>query len=233
MNTPKDTNASDSHQLINEQRRRLAKGGLAAPIVIGTLLSRPVLGAAPHKCTISGQLSGNVSTHGTAILCSSLGLSPATYASTIPTTTTWPSRLKLIKNNGNPRDFADCPFGAAKMFEPAFERYNTNNGNAGAAATVFELLKGAAVDNAGVAVANRGIRVKTTGGFDTINGLELGKEALAAYMNATDQTKYPITQLDVVVMFNSVIKAGGVYNYSSTVSWDASKVLAYFRSLHA
>ena len=61
---------------LNEQRRRLTKGGLAAPIVLGTLLSRPVLGAAPYNCTISGQLSGNTSSHGAPVECGTLGASP-------------------------------------------------------------------------------------------------------------------------------------------------------------
>jgi hypothetical protein len=78
MNTPNEPLAREDQPQVNEQRRRLAKGGLAAPIVVGTLLSRPVLGAAPHNCTISGQLSGNVSTHEQGI-CSTLGVSPATW----------------------------------------------------------------------------------------------------------------------------------------------------------
>lgn len=230
MNNPIDPQTQDKQPQINEQRRRLAKLGLAAPVVMGTLLSRPVLGAAPHKCTISGQLSGNVSTHATTIQCNSLGSSPATYAFPIPTTTSWPSRSKLIKNNGNPRLFKDCPFNATVTFSDAFERYNTNNGNTvPALPTVFDLLKGGAVDDSGTPIANRGIRVKS--GYDTTYGLELGQEALAAYMNALDQSKYPITQQDVVAMFNSVIN-GGLYNYSPTVSWDAKQVRDYFRSLH-
>ena len=78
MNTPNEPLTREAQPQVNEQRRRLAKGGLAAPIVVGTLLSRPVLGAAPHNCTISGQLSGNVSTHQQGV-CSTLGVPPATW----------------------------------------------------------------------------------------------------------------------------------------------------------
>jgi hypothetical protein len=225
MNTSKDTNASDSHQLVNEQRRRLAKGGLAAPVVIGALLSRPVLGAAPHKCTISGQLSGNVSTHGTTVLCSSLGQTPAYYAGIAPSS--WPNAATDFLNNGSPRAFADTPFSRSPKFADAFERYNTANNNTGVA-TVLDVLQG----DWDLNNANRTLRVRLTGGFDTANGKALGMEAVAAYMNAADQTKYPITQQDVVAMFNSVIVLNGLYHYSSTVTWNASQVLAYFRSLH-
>jgi hypothetical protein len=48
---------------VNESRRRLTKAGLAVPAVLGTLASRPVLAAVPWKCTISGQVSGNMSGH--------------------------------------------------------------------------------------------------------------------------------------------------------------------------
>jgi hypothetical protein len=76
MNTPIEPKAEITHPQVDEKRRRLAKGGLAAPIVLGTLLSRPVLGAAPYNCTISGQMSGNVSSHGEPVSCRSLGVSP-------------------------------------------------------------------------------------------------------------------------------------------------------------
>lgn len=76
MNTPIEPNTANTHPQVDEKRRSLAKGGLAAPIVLGTLLSRPVLGAAPYNCTISGQMSGNVSSHGNPVSCRSLGLSP-------------------------------------------------------------------------------------------------------------------------------------------------------------
>jgi hypothetical protein len=65
MNTPIDPQVQETPPQINEQRRRLAKVGLAAPVVMGTLLSRPVLGAGPfHNCTISGQLLKNTSVNG-------------------------------------------------------------------------------------------------------------------------------------------------------------------------
>ncbi len=76
MNTPIDPQAQENLPKVNEQRRRLAKAGLAAPVVMGTLLSRPVLGATPHNCTISGKLSGNTSTHGDPVDCKTLGRSP-------------------------------------------------------------------------------------------------------------------------------------------------------------
>jgi len=63
-------------------RRKLVKGGLATPVILATLASKPVLGA-PWNCTISGQISGNVSTHG-EVACTSVGNSKATFAASYP-----------------------------------------------------------------------------------------------------------------------------------------------------
>ncbi len=49
---------------VDLNRRRLTKASLATPAVLGFLTSRTVLGQdVPWNCTISGQVSGNVSTH--------------------------------------------------------------------------------------------------------------------------------------------------------------------------
>ena len=188
MNTPIEPNTPDTRPQVNEQRRRLTKGGLAAPVVMGTLLSRPVLGAAPHHCTISGQVSGNMSTHDQSILCSTLGRSPSQFAST-------PGSL---------------PSSGTPLFKSTFaDVYAGASGDA----TVLEVLQGTVTVKSGSAT------------------VELGQEAVAAYLNAADQTKYPITQQEVVAMFNAVV-SGGTYAYSSTVSMNATQVLTFFKSLH-
>ena len=46
---------------VDLSRRRLAKSGLAAPIVLATLASKNALASPAYRCTISGQLSGNTS----------------------------------------------------------------------------------------------------------------------------------------------------------------------------
>lgn len=109
MNTPIEPNVQDTRSQVDEQRRRLAKGGLVAPIVLGTLLSRPVLGAAPYNCTISGQISGNVSSHGEDQPCTT-GLSPGYYKLSKHE---WPAPYVY----GGPPD-GQCPVNASST-EPA------------------------------------------------------------------------------------------------------------------
>lgn len=59
---------------VDQARRKLTKAGLAVPAVLGTLASKPVLAAVPWRCTISGQVSGNMSGHESET-CTSLGKS--------------------------------------------------------------------------------------------------------------------------------------------------------------
>lgn len=52
-------------KLPDEKRRNLVRGGLAAPIVLGTLVSKQALGGgASYGCSVSGKWSGG-SSHGT------------------------------------------------------------------------------------------------------------------------------------------------------------------------
>jgi len=59
MNT--NTNTETEKKPIDLSRRRLAKTGFAAPIVLATLVSKNALANPVYRCTISGQLSNNYS----------------------------------------------------------------------------------------------------------------------------------------------------------------------------
>ena len=58
---------------VDESRRRFAKAGLAGSGVILTLASQPVLGSYSSKCTISGNLSGNLSRNANTKPCNDCG----------------------------------------------------------------------------------------------------------------------------------------------------------------
>lgn len=61
-------NNETENKPIDISRRRLTKGGLAAPIVLATLASKNALANPAYRCTISGKLSGG-STHSTTDTC--------------------------------------------------------------------------------------------------------------------------------------------------------------------
>ncbi len=219
-------------------RRKLVKSGLATPVVLATLASQPVLGASTHNCTISGQLSGNVSTHLQGN-CAELGQTPAYYASLPPVS--WPNAASDFLNaNGNPRAFRLTPYTyvLAKRFANAYEKEKMSGAGTPigtiSEASVWDVLAGFVVTSTGVQNINWTLRAKA--GY--VGDLELGREAVAAYMNAAHPTKgypaYPISRDQVVAMFNAVVVNGGTYSVMSGIPpWNATNVLNYFRSFHA
>ncbi len=58
---------NEDKQAANVSRRKFAKLGLLTAPVIMTLNSRPVLGA--YQCTVSGQMSGNLSNFDSTVQC--------------------------------------------------------------------------------------------------------------------------------------------------------------------
>jgi len=187
MNTPIEPNSQDTLPQIDEQRRRLAKGGLAAPIVLGTLLSRPVLGAAPYNCTVSGKLSGNTSSHGAPVICYTLGKSPGYWGNQAGTHPWTPLNKNALFN----AVFADAYPGM----------------------TLLQVIQ-------------------SGGGMTpTDNYPALGRAAVASWLNAYHMTNFPLTQPQVIAMFNAVY-GGGSYQVNGTTFWDADDVMAYFQGLY-
>jgi len=213
MNTPIDPQTQENRPQINEQRRRLAKGGLAAPIVVGTLLSRPVLGAAPHNCTISGQISGNVSTHEQGT-CSLLGRSPGYWKNHFPTTPT-------------PAPAFNSVFADAYSWKPQ----NSN-------VVLLAPATSAGTDDLQANPTLLQILQSTVGMRPNFNYPALGRAAVACYLNASigapgnpPWPDFPLKPADVVEMFNAVY-AGGTYQINPTTSWNVDQVMAYFESLY-
>ena len=204
MNTPSEPNVQDTRPQVDEQRRRLTKGGLVAPVVIGTLLSRPVLGAAPYNCTISGQISGNVSAHGPDQSCI-LGDAPSTWAAL----STWPS--PYTPGTQFNAAFADA---YKRKTEPGgTTRLVNTSANGSQPATLLDVLT---------------LPASST---DAPPNPELGKAAVASLLNAVKYAPdYPLTPGQVIEMFNATYN-GGTYNVNGTVLWNAATVLAYFKSL--
>lgn len=213
-------------------RRRLAKAGLAAPVVLATLASKPVLGAAPHNCTISGQLSGNTSAH-TQGTCTTLGKSPAYYAGLPPAS--WPNAVNDFLNaSGLPRQFKVVPFTLynTTRFVDAYENEKLTGTNIGQIlpSTVWDVLMGYVVRPVD-GIQNSTWQLRVRSGY--FSDIELGREAIAAYMNAFSfYPDYPLTPARVVQIFNVVVVNGGGYQVAPGVVWHAADVLNYFRSLH-
>ncbi|MDO9227581.1 MAG: hypothetical protein Q8M09_12785 [Pseudomonadota bacterium] len=199
-------------------RRKLAKGGIALPVVLATLASKPVLGAAPYNCTISGKISGG-STHGVDATCNHLG-QPFSY---------WLSPL----SNWYPCDyfFTNCPLptvaGARKFHEaplasgldPFVDAYWKNGTDS---PSVYEVLRSTSAGRPPLTITSK-----------TLASVELGREAVVALLNALSPSMpdYPLLPQDVITIFNTVARTGS-YTTDFNEEWSQAVVLQYFKSLH-
>jgi len=211
-------------------RRRFAAAGTATPIVLGSLISKPVLATAPYQCTMSGQMSGNTSSHGGVVNCSTLGRSPEYWKSQ----TSWPAGLMAGSlPSGN------CNFGSSSnqgsifngfslvgtaALQPSFMCANSNPG-----CKVYGLSETVPQG----AVAATMLQVLATSALDDTASKRLGRATIASILNAVLYgMNYPLTAKQVIAMYNAVC-LGGSYQVNSTTSWSASKVQSYFESLYS
>ena len=230
MNVDQGPPSNTDPPQVDTRRRRFATGGLGASVIIGSLLSRPVLGQTPN-CTQSAMVSGNVSLHGDQSACVAMGDSIQQW---VQSTYDWPAYEPgsgMIDANGNPiaipsgrgrRISTGQPEGSLftvpgfqNVFkivsdEPGKYRISSSPGDHGNA-TMLQIL--AAPPNG-----------------DPL--LSLGQAAVATLLNSLRySSKFPLTPQQVVSMFNATCY-GGTYQVDSSTSWSATEVQAYFDLLN-
>lgn len=205
-------------------RRRFTRG-LAAPVLLGTLASQPVLGQSLYHCTPSGQWSGNIS-HRSTFECGSLGMSPEEW---------------LATDDWSPYDKGDLPARTAGNSRK-FTGQNTPG-------TSFNSVFGgnyyfAAADGSGGSKSCKIVTTAGTGSDDHLATLrevlewspdELGREAVVALLNASNpgDQGFPITPQRVIHMFKDVVATGAYYPMSSSMhGWNRDTVIAYWKSLY-
>ena len=228
-----DAAAAEQHLgQINASRRNFAKGGAAVPVVLGSLLSKPALATQPYNCTISGQMSGNTSSHPNSVNCKLLGKSPGYWK----TNATWPTGV--TKGNA---PTASCSFsgnkgtafngftsGGAVLMDAFRFRSDTTACNCyGLRDTSFGTCSS----------SNKATMLQvlnTPGGLNDTMIYALGRATVATILNALQfAPNYPITAAQAIKMFNAVAPLGGRYQVNASVSWDANQVLTYFQSLYS
>lgn len=249
MNESTESKAQDSQPQVNEQRRRLTRGGLAAPIVLGTLLSRPVLGAAPYNCTISGQLSGNTSSHGDPVDCGTLGASPGywrqdqkdwpgglIYGSGMIDGSFKPIAIPTVDGtNQSTEGTLFTSAGFANAFQIKEETVTTtvttgrgkNKQTNTITETVYKIASYPDVSGGNATL----LQIVAAGGNDN-KLVSLARAAVASLLNAYQfAPDYPLTPGQVTEMFNAVYM-GGTYQVNATTAWNQDQVMAYFESLY-
>lgn len=236
-NMPKDTPTTGAKR-PDLSRRRFTRAGAAAPVVLGSLISTPVLATGdrpPYNCTISGQMSGNVSQKPTTPNCKVLGRSPGYWKNH----TGWPSgvlRGSLPANNCSFTTTAPAgtwfnlaSFGGS-TFADAFRRKSFGSGS-NAECKVLDIGD----SDFGAAGPNKATLLQvlnTEGGLNDTTYKALGRAAVASLLNALAFTPtYPLSPKQVIDMFNAVYN-GGTYKVNATTYWNADQVKTYFESLY-
>jgi hypothetical protein len=203
-------NNETEHKPVDLNRRRLAKTGLATPIILATLASKNALANPAYRCTISGQLSNNYSpvpadgTDRTSTSSCDLGPSVAELKANMG----WPSEaLKSTKFN--------------TVFSDVY--YKGNNGRlrsigGGVAATFFEVMT-----------------IDSVNANNPPPDLPLGRAAVAAYVGwLTKGADYPLTKAQIQGMFAKAI-LGQTFDYPGTGSTKANlnrqEIFDYFTFL--
>ena len=194
-------------QPTNETRRRLTKSALAGSIVISSLLSRPVLGA-PYQCTVSGQLSGNMSNH-TTEPCFNLGQSPEYWEQSLP---------------------ADQPFDSVFKTSSVVQQLSVTDEDDGCAYVSDRRKKPRKVMFSHI--------LMQSGYRHTCTRRKLEQAAVANYLNASvgspgkpSWPNFPLKPQEVVDMYNAVCN-GGTYQHSSRITYSSDDVLKYFETLY-
>jgi len=184
MNDPISKPSADQP---DASRRRFAKAGLAAPVVLATLASKPVLGAVPWTCTISGQLSGNVSGH-TAETCTSLAKaeSKETLAGKYPNPPISPATPTMI--SGLFSGLEDY------IFTDGVNLYSADPGGGGGAVA---------------ASINQILNLPTPSTFSLDPEIAYAQKAVVMLLNAKnigDTSIYPLTEFQARNLYTSAAK---------------------------
>lgn len=227
---------SASVQPVNLGRRRFARAGAAAPAVLGTLASQPVLAQTstdrpPYHCTISGQLSGSTSRAPDTRVCNQQGRSPGYWKNHA-----WPASTVVSKGF---MPTASCSFTTTAPRGTFFDGFSFNG------QTLTSAFRRKSVDSSCRVIDRResgfsNITSKATmlqvlnseGGLNDTSLKALGRATVATILNGIQwPTTYPVSPDRAIKMFNEVVLNGSTI-VSPGVAWNENQVKNYFESLY-
>ena len=230
--------------LPDEKRRHLVRGGLAAPIVLGTLASKQALGGgASYGCSVSGKWSGG-STHGTAPSCktgkSCVEVQTACKGSGHPAikgdcTKRYQDKVYWDPNNHEKFDYCGVTVHTLLGYSHnCFYRNKRDDGSWEMNRRVsWDRDKCKRMSAYEVLFLDR----SCTSDSSLIKHAELGREAVCAYYNAQNfqPSGYPCNTTQVVGMTNDCLLYGKVYlsKYFAVADkssyWTTDEVISFFK----
>jgi hypothetical protein len=212
-------------------RRKLARAGLAAPVVLGTMASKPVLGAPLYHCTVSGHVSGGSPHEGDNLTCvGRLSLSRTQWLGS----SNWPSQI--VK--GTLPKSENCKFVSPAVKGTVFNGFGSALVLEGLASTFF-FVPGPQSTCAVLATQPTGsttasmLQVLSTDPNTFSDPIfQLGRATVVSLLNYyADVANYPVTAHTIIAMFNATHN-GGLYEINSKVSWNLAQVLTYQTALY-
>lgn len=215
-------------------RRRFTRAGTAVPVVLGALSSKPVLGASLTHCTVSGQVSGNLSRQGLAEDCV-VGLSRSQWLSA----TAWPA--PFVK--GTQPQATNCSFtGGGRLRGTNFNGYTPGGGVPALTATFYNRTVGSPpVCTMGTTTSsNPATMLQVLASADPSDTAltdlyRLARAVVTSLLNAQEAfnsgLSYPVTAHMIIAMYNATC-TGGSYGVTASKSWSRSRVIEYLESLY-
>ncbi len=213
-------------------RRRFTRAGVSGSVLLGSLASQPVLGASTYHCTVSGQVSGNLSRPGTAQQCV-LGQPPSYWESAA-----WPAPLNGTNDKGTLSNDNNCNFNAnqGRVKGRLFNGYVATTGVPALTNAFFLAQRGGTCNVVTTGSTNPASLLQVLSNARTDRRLVLGRVVVASLLNCYQYgTAYPVTLHKVVAMFNGTFPNGGLFyplGAGSSVTWDRERVIQYLSSLY-
>jgi hypothetical protein len=203
-------------------RRRFTRAGLTSTVVLGSLASKPVLGAAPYHCTVSGQASGTLSRQGVMDVCRK-GDSIATWRDA--NAARWLA-VDVIKGSAWTNG---CEYPGAEQTE--FNGFRLTPGGVSLAHTFWGRSGGGTTCTMVTTSTNKPASMyQVLASTSTDPTIELGRMVVVSLLNAIElKPNYGATPEQVIEMFNAV-RSGGTYSVAGRI-WSRADVVGYLALL--
>lgn len=184
-------------------RRRLIRSALGTPVVLSSLVSKPVLGGQHVGCTPSGvgSLAPGARSHSPEVeVCSTAGRSALDWMNE----KNWPSPIaKGDEGGGGGTSF--------NGFSGLRESFYIPSGGKRRPATMLEVLKG----------------------IEGSRNANLGRAAVVSLLNAYSKPLYPVRPDTIVKMFNAADSGNNyAIGGAGSPLWTPQQVLSYLESLY-
>ena len=210
-------------------RRRFTHAGLSGSVVLGSLTSKPVLGASSYQCTPSGHVSGNLSRSNDVLVCQTGSLSRSDWLVEDP----WPSQIKkgTLSNDNN------CNFGQGKTPGQLFNGFQ-DVAKTTALPIAFIATTGSSncTISYGTSVGSNQSSATMLQVLNSTNSaapFELGRTVIVSLLNCYKRgiVDYPVSDTEIIKMFTDTV-GGGKYRVNAKASWNLAEVVEYLQNLY-